>query len=186
MFALDPDHPKDVADVLESAGLLEVSEYRVFELAYAAWFSTAGEAPDKKMFERAFFAYLYCDRVPPWVRAYTREIVQRADACTFDPADYGITYAPPTPTMTATSTFRTHPSRSTTSFSADRRPRSRSPRSAATRRRTRSAAGPERDRPHCGAAFSVPFHDTTAENSPLGVFESEDVECVAFVSSWVG
>ncbi len=99
MFALYPDHPKDVADVLESAGLLEVSEYRVFELAYAAWFSTAGEAPDKKMFERVFFAYLYRDRVPPWVRAYTREIVQRADAGTFDPADYGITYAPPTPTM---------------------------------------------------------------------------------------
>jgi hypothetical protein len=99
MFALDPEMPEDVSDLLQAAALLEVSEYRVFELAYTAWFSTARELPDKKVLERFFFAYLYRDRIPPWVRAYTREIVRRADAGTFDPADYGIVYAPPTRTM---------------------------------------------------------------------------------------
>ncbi len=99
MFALDPDPPKDVSDVLESAGLLEVSEYRVFELAHAAWFSASGETPDRKTLEKYFFGYLYRDRVPPWVRSFTREVVARARAGTFDPADYGIVYAPPTRTM---------------------------------------------------------------------------------------
>lgn len=96
MFSLDPDLPEDVSNVLESAALLEVSEYRVFELSYAAWFSGPGE---KKVLDRYFFDYLYRDRVPMWVRSFVREIVERARSGHFDPADYGIVHEPPTPTM---------------------------------------------------------------------------------------
>lgn len=99
MFALDPDLPEDVSDVLRSAALLEVSEFRVFELAHTAWFGSAGDRVDSKTLDRYFFDYLYRDRVPAWVRAFAREVVRRAQAGVFDPADYGITHPPPTPTM---------------------------------------------------------------------------------------
>jgi len=99
MFALDPELPEDVSDVLESASLLEVSEFRVFELAYAAWFGRPAAGRALKALDRLFFDYLYRDVVPPWVRAFTRELVERDRAGRFDPADYGITYPPPTPTM---------------------------------------------------------------------------------------
>ena len=99
MFALDPDLPEDVSNVLESAALLEVSEFRVFELAFAAWFGAPDGEPDAKKLDRCFFDYLYRDLVPTWVRAFARELVRRARAGLFDPADYGIVYEPPTPTM---------------------------------------------------------------------------------------
>ncbi len=100
MFALDPDLPEDVSNVLKSAALLEVSEFRVFELAYAAWFGPSGDdEPDPKALDRCFFDYLYRDHVPTWVRSFAREVVRRAQAGSFDPADYGITHDPPTPTM---------------------------------------------------------------------------------------
>ena len=97
MFALDPDLPEDVSDVLQSAALLEVSEFRVFELAHAAWFGV--KKADATALDRCFFDYLYRDRVPTWVRSFAREVVRRAQAGSFDPADYGIRHDPPTPTM---------------------------------------------------------------------------------------
>lgn len=97
MFALDPDLPEDVSNVLESAALLEVSEFRVFELAFTAWFGE--REPDAQKLDRCFFDYLYRDQVPTWVRAFVREVVGRARAGRFDPADYGIVHPPPTPTM---------------------------------------------------------------------------------------
>ena len=100
MFALDPELPQDVADVLDSASLLEVSEYHVFEMAHAAWFGASATDSDYvRMMERHFFAYLYRDLVPPWVRAFTREVVRSGQGEGFDPARFGITHAPPTPTM---------------------------------------------------------------------------------------
>jgi len=99
MFGLDAKPPRDVADVLESAGLLEVSEYRVIELAHAAWFGEANTRRARRSLDGYFFDYLYRDQVPPWLRAFTREVVLRAREGRFDPADYGIRYAPPTPTM---------------------------------------------------------------------------------------
>ena len=97
MFSLDPAPPRDVAEVLESAALLEVSEYRVFEMAHRSWY---GAAPgDPAAFDRCFFAYLYRDRVPPWVRRFARAVVARARRPGFDPADYGIRHPPPRRTM---------------------------------------------------------------------------------------
>ncbi len=91
MFSLDPELPRDVAQVLESASVLDVSEYRVFELAYRARFG--GPVRDTAAFDRCFFDYLYRDRVPPWVRAFTRAVVDRAHEAGFDPVASGL--APP-------------------------------------------------------------------------------------------
>jgi hypothetical protein len=99
MFSLDPELPEDVADVLESAACLEISEFRVFELAYAAWFGRPEGEREARALDRHFFAYLYRDQVPPWVRALTREVVRSNRAGVLDLADYGIVHEPPTPTM---------------------------------------------------------------------------------------
>lgn len=89
--------PRDVAGVLESASLLEVSEYRVFEMAYRAWFGA--DAGGSASFDRCFFDYLYRDRVPPWVRTFTRGVVARGREADFDPAEYGVVHPPPQRTM---------------------------------------------------------------------------------------
>ena len=95
MFRLASPLPPDVADVLESASLLEISEYRVFELAHRAWFGAASRAAP---LERSFSDYLYRDRVPPWVRAFTRAVVARGREPGFDPAEWGAACRPPAPT----------------------------------------------------------------------------------------
>ncbi|HEX9648311.1 MAG TPA: hypothetical protein VGB88_12475 [Alphaproteobacteria bacterium] len=99
MFSLDPDLSEDVTNVLDSAGLLEVSEFEVFRMAYASWFGEPTGDSDRRVLDRYFFDYLYRDKVPPWARAFTREVVRRADANCLDLADYGIVHPPPTPTM---------------------------------------------------------------------------------------
>ncbi|MDP7539418.1 MAG: hypothetical protein QF726_02980 [Alphaproteobacteria bacterium] len=98
MFTLDPELPPDVATVLESASLLEVSEYRIFEMAYEAWFGRKVDN-NAKLLDRQFFAYLHRDSVPPWVRSFCRDLTRRGRAPGFDPARYGIVHAPPTRTM---------------------------------------------------------------------------------------
>ena len=96
MFSLDSGLPPEIAEVLECAALLEISEYRVFEMAHRAWF---GAASDRARLERSFFAYLYCDRVPPWVRRFARGVAERGRAPGFDPAEYGVIHPPPQRTM---------------------------------------------------------------------------------------
>ncbi len=92
---LDPDLPVDIQTVLDAAALLDVPEFQVFELAFLAWY---GRKSGPQL-EAAFTAYMYRDRVPMWVRAFTREIVRKAGDGRLDPAEYGIVHEPPTPTM---------------------------------------------------------------------------------------
>ena len=62
-------------------------------------FTSAKQRDTHRLFPRRPGDYLYRDRVPTWVRAFAREVVRRAKAGSFDPADYGIVHPPPTPTM---------------------------------------------------------------------------------------
>ena len=93
MVAFVRELPRDVADVLETASLLDVSEYRVFELAHRAWFGAA--AGDRAGLDRRFFAYLYRDEVPPWVRRFARAVVASGRKAGFDPAMWGAPRPPP-------------------------------------------------------------------------------------------
>lgn len=95
---LDKDLPLDIQQVLDTAGLLEISEFRVFELAHIAWYGPMTDTARQKL-EKIFSAYMYGDVVPVWVRAFTRDVVARARTDHLDPADYGIHVEPPTPTM---------------------------------------------------------------------------------------
>ena len=87
MFSLDPALPEDVANVLESSACLEISEFRVFELAYAAWF---GREPEQRVIEAYFGRYMYQAIVPPWVRHFTRRVCTLQHDGLLDPRAYGI------------------------------------------------------------------------------------------------
>ena len=84
---LEPDLPEDLKGVLETAGLLEVSEYRVFELAYGDWFGHAGGT---EAIEASFTPYMFHEIVPPWVRHFTRHVRALVCAGRLDPRDFGI------------------------------------------------------------------------------------------------
>jgi hypothetical protein len=79
--------PGDVADVLEAAALLEVTEFELFRIAYRRWFGV--DLQDREL-ERFYLPYMFGSRVPPWVRQLTRSVIAEAEAETLDPRTYGI------------------------------------------------------------------------------------------------
>ena len=81
------EKPSDSLDVAEAAALLEISEFRVFQLAYAGWF---GNEPDERVIEPHFKAYMFRRAVPAWVRHFTRHVIALAADETLDPRDFGI------------------------------------------------------------------------------------------------
>lgn len=66
----------DAQAVLCSAGILEKSEFDVFEMAYQAWYR---EPPDSHHLERIFADYMFNEVVPFWVRQFTRETLEAND-----------------------------------------------------------------------------------------------------------
>ena len=79
--------PGDVADVLEAAALLEVTEFELFRIAYRHWFGT--EIRDRDL-ERFYLPYMFKSQVPPWVRQLTRSVIEEAEAERLDPRAYGV------------------------------------------------------------------------------------------------
>ena len=87
MFPVREPTPDDVRAVLQTANLLGVGEFRLFELAYERWYGIAG---DEKTIERSFLLYMFRDQVPHWVRAFTRKIDRLEKAGRVDPTQLGI------------------------------------------------------------------------------------------------
>ena len=87
MFFRSHLSPPDVLAVLETSGLLAVSEFRVFELAHVNWY---GVAADEQTIERHFFPYMFREEVPHYVRAFTRKILGLERAGRLDPQTFGI------------------------------------------------------------------------------------------------
>ena len=79
--------PPDVLAVVEASGLLAVSEFRIFELAYENWY---GVETDEKTIERHFLPYMFQERVPHYVRAFTRRVLSLDRAGELDPRAFGI------------------------------------------------------------------------------------------------
>jgi hypothetical protein len=79
--------PDDVADVLEAAALLEVTEFQLFRIAYQRWFGA--EIGDDGL-ERHYLPYMFKGQVPAWVRHFAREVIEQADAEALDPRAYGV------------------------------------------------------------------------------------------------
>ena len=87
LFFDEKKMPSDVADVLEAAGLLEVTEFELFRIAYCRWH---GVAIGDRELERHYQPYMFHNRVPHWVRQLAREVIARAEAGRLDPRAYGV------------------------------------------------------------------------------------------------
>ncbi|MDX1540668.1 MAG: hypothetical protein R3349_04630 [Geminicoccaceae bacterium] len=87
LFFDEKNMPDDVADVLEAAALLQVTEFEFFRLAYRTWYGV--EIGDDGL-ERYYLPYMFNKRVPSWVRHLAREVVGRADRGELDPRAFGV------------------------------------------------------------------------------------------------
>lgn len=82
--------PTDSESVTRAAACLDVSEFRVFELASARWL--AGGIPPERA-ESEFNVYFRSGTVPYWVRDFARKVIRRFDEGGFDPAEFGVEHA---------------------------------------------------------------------------------------------
>jgi hypothetical protein len=87
LFFDEKKMPSDVADVLEAAALLEVTEFELFRIAYCRWH---GAAIGDRELERFYLPYMFNNRVPLWARQLAREVIARAEAGRLDPRAYGV------------------------------------------------------------------------------------------------
>ena len=87
-FTLD-DHeiPEDTRDVLAASAALQITEFRLFELAHERWF---GQPAGAEEVEAAFTPYMFHHRVPHWVRQFAREVRDADRAGRLVPADFGV------------------------------------------------------------------------------------------------
>ena len=87
-FTLDEDQlAPDESLVLETSSLLQITEFRLFELAYERWFGAPAPAP---VMERHFCAYMFGAISPLWVRQYCRDVLEKDRTGTLDPRDFGV------------------------------------------------------------------------------------------------
>lgn len=78
---------KDLIAVAVSASLLQVSEFKCFQIAYAQWF---GHELDERSMEGIFSAYLKDLTIPHWVRHFTRKVFHLEVQGKLNPEDFNI------------------------------------------------------------------------------------------------
>lgn len=83
---------KDVAQTIMSSSLLQVSEFRFFELSYSRWY---GRDLSENRMEYYFSDYMMRSQVPHWVRHLSREVKTRHFEGTLDPYEYNVQYSRP-------------------------------------------------------------------------------------------
>ena len=97
-FSYDDDDEveQDTLDVLSASAILEITEFRLFELAYQRWF---GEPPLEQKLEPIYTAYMFRANAPFWVRQFCRDVMARDRTGTLDPTEFGVYPAPEIETM---------------------------------------------------------------------------------------
>ena len=87
-FTYDDDEiAQDTRDVLEASSELQITEFRLFELAYFRWF---GEYLSEERMERIYTGYMFQAIAPFWVRHFCREVLDHAKSGILDPAEFGV------------------------------------------------------------------------------------------------
>lgn len=87
-FTYDDDEiAQDTRDVLEASSELQITEFRLFELAYVRWF---GEHLSEDKLERFYIGYMFQAVAPFWVRHFCREVLDHARSGELDPAKFGV------------------------------------------------------------------------------------------------
>jgi len=70
---IDDRLPANIQAVLDTAALLDITEFRVFELAHVNWYGRRAQTRD---IEPLFVDYMFNDIVPPWVAQFTRKVLR--------------------------------------------------------------------------------------------------------------
>ena len=77
--------------VVLAAEVLEISEFEIFERAYNDWY---GQEAELRTLEHEFVQYLYFGSTPPWVRHYTRMLLdQHSERIPTRPRSFGMSGA---------------------------------------------------------------------------------------------
>lgn len=96
-FTYDDDGiEQDTLDVLTASSALEITEFRLFELAYERWF---GEPPIEEKMEPIYIRYMFRANAPFWVRQFCREVMAREKSGALDPREFGVFPAPESDSM---------------------------------------------------------------------------------------
>lgn len=91
-FTYDDDEIEpDTRDVLEASAELQITEFRLFELAYHRWF---GEFLSEQKMEQFYTGYMFNAIAPYWVRQFCRDVIERAKRGQLDPREFGVFPAP--------------------------------------------------------------------------------------------
>ncbi len=77
----------DLVSVLDASALLEITEFRFFELAYREWH---GRKASDQLIEKYFAAYMFAERIPSWVRSFARKILRLHREGRLDPKSFGV------------------------------------------------------------------------------------------------
>lgn len=80
--------PLDVRNVLDTAALLQVTEFNLFRMAYCHWH---GCDASERSIEKFFVPYMFRSIVPYWVRQLCRHVLQADAEGTLAPIEFGIT-----------------------------------------------------------------------------------------------
>lgn len=83
----EEDLPRELADILTAAALLDTTEFVVFRLAYQQWF---GRRPGDPVIEPYFSAYMFNEKVPPWVSHFTRRVIELDASGKLNPRQLGV------------------------------------------------------------------------------------------------
>ncbi len=81
------DSCKDILAISSAACLLQISEFRCFQIAYTQWFR---HELDEQSMEHIFSAYLKELSVPHWVRHFTRKVFSLEEQGILDPEAFNI------------------------------------------------------------------------------------------------
>lgn len=85
---------KDINNVITASMVLQISEFRLFQIAYVQWY---GREIAEKRLEYIFDDYLFEDRIPHYVRFFCRNVIRLFDEGRLDPRAYNIHHTGPTP-----------------------------------------------------------------------------------------
>lgn len=87
-FTYDDDEiAQDTRDVLAASSELQITEFRLFELAYHRWF---GEYLSEKKMERFYAGYMFNASAPFWVRHFCRDVLEHARNGNLEPEKFGV------------------------------------------------------------------------------------------------
>ena len=94
-MAKDDSLNVDARSVLDASALLDITEFRLFNMAYFRWY---GHYSSPHCMEQHFANYMFCSVVPMWVRHLTREILHKDSVGMLNLLEYD---APPPPPSVA-------------------------------------------------------------------------------------